>query len=137
MRKLAALGLSLVGSLATLAAVRADGLLSTLNPFAANSSATNNQTYSGTSVITSNSTSKTITTVPTMNGIAVHPPAAQPSQPSLLSKMGSGVSNMFTKTKQLFIKSKPAAPTINAPQYKTYPQPMTTSQFIGQPRPQP
>ena len=126
MSKPVALGLSVLGLLAMVAAVRADGLLSKLNPFSSSSSATNNQTFSGTSVITSNSTSKTITTVPTMNGIAVHPPAPQPSQPSMLSKMGSGMSSMFTKTKQLFIKPTPTAP-VNVPQYKSYPQPLTTS----------
>ncbi|HEV2968483.1 MAG TPA: hypothetical protein VGY55_00750 [Pirellulales bacterium] len=81
-------------------AARADGWsLSSLNPFAKKDQPSPPKKAS------SNSSS-----VPQLNGKAIHPPAPPPAQPSMLSKIGSAPANMWSKTKQVFTpSSKPAA----------------------------
>jgi hypothetical protein len=140
MNKLAAMALATFVLLGMVESSRADGFLSNLNPFASKTTSTPKPatapSSTSTGVITPNSHSAAITSSPQLGGKAVRPPAAQPSQPSLLSRMGSSTANFFSKTKQMFTPSKNAAPTkISGGPGTTTTTPKTVTQFIGQPRP--
>lgn len=145
--------LALIVALETLHLSHADGLTwSSLNPFASKKSTTPPPKKPN-----ANSSS-----VPQLNGKPIHPPAAPPAQPSMLSKIGSAPSTMWSKTKQVFTpSSKPAPSTGNklalgtqtkkaapatssgsswnpfASKTPAAQPPHTTSEFIGLPRPTP
>lgn len=115
----------------------ADGFLSNLNPFASKTTApaVNNTAPMSTGVITPSSHSSSVIGSPSIAGKAVHPPAATPSQPSLLSRMSSGTANLFSKTKQMFSPSSPAPTKVTGGPGSSTTTPKTVTQFIGQPRP--
>jgi hypothetical protein len=144
MRKLVAL--KVIAALAVIAATlwatagdsRADGFLSNLNPFASKPAPTPKAATTGstsTGVITPGSRASSIISVPQLGGKSIRPPAAQPAQPSLLSRMGSSTANFFSKTKQMFTPSKPAPTKVSGGPGSSTTTPKTVTQFIGQPRP--
>ena len=117
---------------------RADGFLSNLNPFASKPAPTPKAATTGsisTGVITPGSRLSSIITAPQLAGKAIRPPAAQPTQPSLLSRMGSSTANFFSKTKQMFTPAKAAPTKISGGPGSSTTTPKTVTQFIGQPRP--
>ncbi len=135
MKAIRLFALFLFGLLVSSASARADGWLSNLNPFASKQTApVKPRPVTGSNVV-----------VTQMNGKPVQPSS---SSPSFLSKIGTGTSNLFSKTKQMFTPAAktPASTTRSLgtpagnPQYSrsgaaNVTTPSTASQFIGQQRP--
>jgi hypothetical protein len=145
--------LAIAIALGAIPLARADGWSwSSLNPFASKK-----EVPSPAKKPNSNSSS-----VPLLNGKPIHPPSAAPAQPSMLSKIGSAPTTMWSKTKQAFSPSPKPAPSaasklgLGAQPKKTTATtstgsswnpfaskttatepPHTTSEFIGLPRPAP
>jgi hypothetical protein len=152
-KRAVSLSLAIVIATGVMPLARANGWSwSSLNPFASKK-----EPASPPKKPNSNSSS-----VPQLNGKPIHPPSAAPAQPSMLSKVGSAPSAMWSKTKQAFSPSSKPAPSANSklglgaqpkktaattgtgPSWNPFTSkttatepPHTTSEFIGLPRPTP